>query len=350
MERIEGETTEQFRDMSTWLGKPPPLADIDLPLDYKPPAAPPDFLRFNNDPELVVNEFSPHFSELLDHFTLCPFLFQPPGLHPRAIHHFIFAHPENRPSLLYFFFGSANLEFLSIAQAASILFSRIAFSDDPAEFALKLQVFSEVYLRTNQWTTLSLTEIQYVARACIAYSFHRKTDSEITQQDFSSVWLSKVKASNEHKTKLFEEARQSPIPLFFMFAPSTEAPLLGRTGSLSKLGGGFKRKSNRYFTIDDFTLKCFKDPAKTQIAAEVELRGTVTKVIAPTSKKEIDRLVITRKDDKPFGFKFTKGQKKKASHTQYVFYGGERPFLLNWANSLNFNAFMAMIADFGQPA
>jgi hypothetical protein len=240
------------------------------------------------------------------------------------------------------------LEYLGIAEAARILLSRIAFADDPSQLQTVIQVFCEVYEISNKFLALTLEELELIVRASIVLSIYKRPGKGMSQADFTSVWLSKLRFSGEYKARLYQDADKHPIIVFFMFAPTVAPISLNLTGILNKVEGSFKRKTPRYFAIEGGLLKFYKDATSGVLLGEIDLQGTVTKCIRGAGKKEEPHLLLKKRDNSPLGYKIKKGVKKKSEHTEYVFYAGDKTPASAWEWSCNTVAFLTLLSDLGE--
>jgi hypothetical protein len=337
------EGADQFHQLTTWLGKAPQLGELDVPLDYSQLDAPPTFAsKFNNNPWQAVTDIRAQVPELCDVFNLGPFLFNCPGIWPRAVTRFVFRPqcPEQPRCFLHYFFRSANIEYLSISEAAKILLSRIALPNNIEHVSVIIRAFSEAYRAANQYINLSPDAVFSITRAAIVHALHNRHDESLPINTFLNPWLSDVQASDDFKRQLYEGCERHPIPLFFTFTSCVEVPNLHRSGFLYKVGSSITGKKKRWFVIEGFNLRYYKDPKAREPKGEASLGGTVTQIAKPAHKKDAMHLVLKRKDGEIFGHKYANGGKKKNNRTDFQLYGKDAQTLQVWATSCNVVSFL----------
>jgi hypothetical protein len=334
---------DQFRELTTWLGKAPQLTDRDMPVDFSPRSAPADFAaNFNSSPLHATNDLRARFPELSDVFNLGPFLFHCRGLWPRAMSCFVFDPrcPDRPGSILHYFFRAVNIEFISLPEAARILLSHIALPDDGEHLCAVIRSFADAYLASNGYVNMPIEAICSMTRATIVHAIHKRADDSLPVATFLKPWLSGITAPGDFKRRLYDACERNPIPIFFTFASSVEVPNLHRAGFMYKVGSSITRKKKRWFAIEGFRLRYYNDPKMTQPMGEADLAETVTEIVKPTAKKDTDHIVLRKRDGSTFGTKFAKGGKKKNHRADFTLYGKDTQTLQAWAASCNIVAFV----------
>ncbi|KAH0803159.1 ankyrin repeat-containing protein [Histomonas meleagridis] len=329
---------------TTWIGKAPLLQEIDYPFDHKKFEYPPDFAnKFNKSPNQAISEIRSTMRQLNEESNLGPFLMYCPNIYPKSLTQYVFSDPSNAHSILYYYFGAVNLEFLTIPEAARILLSRIAFPNNQQHLSTLFNTFASVYSEANPYLPLSRKEIAQVTVACIAFSiFYRKTEV-LPLGEFLS-FVKTVKVGDAYKEKIYYQLKENPIPIFFEFSVSLEEPNYNKSGLLKKESGGvFKAKSKRFYIIDHFSLKYFKDESKSELIGEIELDGSNTSFV-PASKKEPPHMIIKKINGGSIGFTFTKDlQKRRSKETEHVIYENDEDTLLSWTCALNYVSFWSIL-------
>jgi hypothetical protein len=113
-----------------------------------------------------------------------------------------------------------------------------------------------------------------------------------------------------------------------------------RSGFLYKVGSSITGKKKRWFVIDGFNLRYYKDVKAREPKGEVPLGGTVTLLVKPANKKDTEHLILRKKDGEVFGYRYANGGKKKNNRTEFHLYGKDRQTLQVWATSCNVVAFL----------
>lgn len=332
-------------ETTTWLGKAPPLSAVDKITDIVSVACPPCFApHFNSDPVAAVQGMSNTEPKLLDHYSLGPFLFYCEGLYPSALSRFFFSSTlENARSLLFYFFSSANLEYMEIMDAARLLLSRIAFPIEQKRIEVIFDAFADAYLAANVYLGMAPKTVSHIAVSCVVFSIFKRKKECMELAEFMKL-LTKVNVSDQYKKNIYSKVSEKPIPIFFTFAPSVQEPNYTKTGFLKKLGGSFKGKTKRYFVIEEFSLRYYKDANRKHLIGEVELEGIVAELVRATGKKETDRLMIRRLDGGQIGSKIAKdGTRKKSNHKKYEAFAEDNTTLMSWISACNFVSFWSIL-------
>ncbi|OHT13582.1 hypothetical protein TRFO_03346 [Tritrichomonas foetus] len=332
-------------DLATsWLGKAPQLRDIDAPSDRINLDYPPSFAKdFNLNPIHAVQNLmtSQKYQPLENPYVLSPFLFYCPNLTPIAITQFFFANRTEAHSYFYFFFSAPILDFLSLADAARILLSRIAFPENPDLFQLIINSFVDAYCNSNQYISESRDDIFKLVIAAIILSMSRRQNEIISQASFLNM-ITKVKSSKEFKINYYETLKSHPIPLFFTFWHYNKDPETQKSGLLRKAGGIFKKKSKKFFIIKQNELQWYKDPSMKEISGGFDINFTST-VFVPSNGKDPAHIVIKRHDNEPFGYSINKSQKKLRKNSSYNYSSNKEEETKQWVGVLNFIAFNLLL-------
>jgi len=324
--------------LESWRGQPVPFSENETPLDLMTLNYPEGFVElFNLKPEEAIASAKKGQTALDNSFYLGPYLFHCPGLSPVAISNFIFQNMAQSRSLLFYYFSSINLDYMSIVDACRFLFSRVAFSDNTDRLMVIFESFASAYILANPYINLSSEDLIRIGMAAVLASGFRTNKSAMPDEEFLSI-LENVKLQTSCKLKIIKSINQEPIPLFFSFTHFSQDPDYTKNGNLKKIGGMFKTKKDRYFLIEGYILKYYNDHSKKEQIGELDIEGTVSSYL-PADKKEGERLVIKRKDGGAIGYKISKGVRKKSNHTEYIAYGNDTYDLLCWINTLNLVAF-----------
>ena len=333
---------------TTWLGKAPDFQDIDMFVNYQKFDYSPTFVEeFNKSPINAIHDLMCSQKEFKDYKNLGPYLMHAKGIYPRALTHYIFCEANMKgnhvSSILYYYFGSVNIEYMSIPAAARLLLSRIAFPNNHNQLEILFNAFATVYSEANPYMELSVIDISQIATACIAFSmFCRKTDV-LSQEVFLS-FIKTVKMEDIFKKQIYEQIKENPIPIFFLFSTSLQEPNYNKQGYLSvpcqtKM---FKGKVTRHYYIIDhqrYNLKYFKDENKSSLIGEIELKGSYTQILN-SDKKNPQRLVIRKVDGGTIGYTYSKDLSKKPSDaTEHVAFDNDPDVLISWTCALNYVSF-----------
>ncbi|KAH0795559.1 hypothetical protein GPJ56_000438 [Histomonas meleagridis] len=333
---------------TTWIGGAPEFQEIDYPYALKRFDYPPDFAKkFNQSPATAITEIQETMKQLKEESNLGPFLMHCPGIYPRALAHYVFSSPSTSHTLLYYYFDSVNIEYMSIPKAARLLLSRIAFPINQKHLAVLFDSFADVYSTANPYLVISRKDIAQITVACIVFSiFYRKT-KVLPMAEFLS-FIKGVKLPDGYKEKIYYELKDNPIPVFFGFSVSLEEPNYNKSGILKReTGGVFKGKfSKRFYIIDHFNLKYFKDETVSELIGQVELDGSYTQFF-PANKKEPPHIVIRKLNGGPVGYVYTKDmEKKRIKDTEHVVYDNDVENLISWTCALNYVSFWSILDEF----
>ena len=332
-------------ETTTWLGPIPNLSEIDTISDNMAIECPPCFApHFNSNPVGAVEGMANTETRLLDQYSLGTFLFYCPNLYPSALSRLFFASTlENARSLLFYFFSSANLEFMEIMDAAKLLLSRIAFPIEQERIEAIFDAFADAYLAANVYLDMTPKTVSHIAVSCVVFSIF-KTKSQSMELDSFMKLLKKVPVSEAYKKNVYNAVSANPIPIFVTFASSVQEPDYTKTGFLKKLGGSFKGKTKRFFAIEEFSLRYYKDSNRKHLIGEVELEGIVAELVRATGKKETDRMMIRRLDGGQIGLKILKdGTRKKSNHKKYEAFAEDNDTLMSWISACNFVSFWSIL-------
>jgi len=332
------------QNLTTWLGPAPEIPEYCIPLDKPDFSLPEDFAReFNMDPNKAVEQ---HLANR-DISFIAHVLFYCPGIYPSSLTKFVFSKENYSHTFLVHYFSSITLDFLDITQAVKFLLSRIAFPNRTSYIGIIFKAFADAYTIGNPSCGFSYSDVNRIAIAAILFSIRQRKDSSLPQADFEA-FLAPTALDADFKVKFYNELKTQAVPIFFDFASSNCEPNYSKKGYLKKVGGMFKLtgKKQRFFIIDGFILKYFKDESMTQQMGEVELRDSVSTFVPP-EKKDPEHLLIKRFDGGPIGAKVVKGVKKGGHHTEYVAYGNEED-LKSWVSACNFVSFWSILDKFLQ--
>jgi hypothetical protein len=164
----------------------------------------------------------------------------------------------------------------------------------------------------------------------------RKASPDCLSQTKFMQLVEPVRCTEDYKLYLLTSIREKPICLYFTTVHFANDPESFRKGTLTKTRGLFTKKK-LFCVLQDQVLKIYKDQGRTDLSEEVPLQNVNVKFL-PAKDKDPSRIVISSKDDKPFGSSFQKNQKKPAKKSVYEFSGAKDEELKIWVNNLIFAA------------
>ncbi|OHT03284.1 hypothetical protein TRFO_29376 [Tritrichomonas foetus] len=327
-------------DSSSWIGKPPPLSSNEILINLPKFTYPPNFVQdFQSNPSQTISNLqsnNPDYSQLANDCYLSKFLFYCPDISFNSITNFFISRPKNTKSLFFFYFCSINLDYLDIADAARFVLSRISFPENPTIIKLIFEAFADAYCSSNQYITVSASDVANMARAAILYSMKKQGTESMSKDEFTNL-ICNIPASKDAKNSFYESIRRSPIPLFFTFLNPKIEPEMKKVGHLTKVGGIFKKKSKVLFSLIQSEIQYFKDTGSKEPAGGIEIENTITTYV-PQAQKEQAHMVIRRIDGAPFGYSLSKGQKKPSKKTQHSLFAKNEQELTSWISMLNYVA------------
>jgi hypothetical protein len=326
------------------MGGLPPLATIDFPLDRPPFTYPANFAKsFNTNAEDAISKaVSEKKIQSTDATYVCPYLMYCEGIHPRALYLYFFQKKSDARSLFFYYFSSANLDYISLPDAMRLLLSRVAYPDGREDLSIIFTAFADAYYEANQYVRETRDEIAKLAVACVVLSLSRRKSNPhegLSGTEFTRL-VSMVSSSDEYKLFLHDSLRSKPIPLFFISMQFPNAdPELKKKGQLFKAGGVFKRKKKLSAVLsEDGILRVYKDDKATDLSEEIQLQEATVKFV-PAKDKEPAKMAIISKEGKPFGASFSKGVRKQSKKTQYEFSCANEAEIKSWIDNMNFVAF-----------
>jgi hypothetical protein len=331
----------QHLDPASWCGKPPALRNIDIPL-YRAKAHYPGTFSssFNSSGEDAIRKAvtdklipspEPHY--------VSPFLFFCEGIHPWAVSQYFFLKPAEAQTLFYYYFSSANLDYMALPDALRLLLSRVAYPEDQSQLFALFNAFADAYCEANQYISETREEICKLAIASVVLSMSkRKASSDCIPQAVFMHLIEAVRCSNDYKVYLYESLREKPIVLFFTTMQFTMDPEMLKKGVLTRPGGFLSKKKKLYCVLSNDGVKIYKDQNCTVLSEEVPLHNVTARVV-PAKDREPAKLVIASKDGLPFGSSFTKGTRRPAKNAQYEFSHTNEMELKSWTDNMNFVGF-----------
>jgi hypothetical protein len=331
-------------ELVSWMGSLPAMSTIDFPLDRATFGYPSNFAKeFNADSEKAINRaVSEKKIPSNDATYVCPYLMYCEGIHPRALSLYFFQKKADARSLFFYYFSSANLDYISLPDAMRLLLSRVAYPDGRDDLYTIFIAFADAYYEANQYIRETRDEIAKLAVASVVLSLSRRknnTHDGLSGTEFTRL-VSMVSSSDEYKLFLYDSLRAKPIPLFFisMQFPNTD-PEMKKKGQIFKAGGMFKRKKKLYAVLsEDGILRIYRDQNGTDMSEEIQLQEAVVKFV-PAKDKEPAKMAIISKEGKPFGASVAKSVRKTSKKTQYDFSCANELEIKSWIDNMNFVAF-----------
>ena len=310
------------------------VKDTDTPAQYAGFAYPANFVQlFNVNMTAAIdlarqnNNIPPNDNGMVTG----PYLLYCKGIHPRAITQLFLSDEKSAESHFYWLFNSANLDFLSLPEAARLLFSKIAIPEDTAGLKTILSAFGQAYTRANEYAQFTAEEIGKMALAGIVLSMSKDMD----EAEFLQLVI-RVAAPPEYKHYLFTAFRDKPMQLSFKSLQVATEPDFSKVGMMHLRTK--KKKSKRFVTMTKASFKIYKDSNQKELETEIPLFDVNAKVVNATSGKEESRLVIARNDGMAFGLLKPKAMKKGAKDLTYEFVSHDVTVLRLWAGYINYVA------------
>jgi hypothetical protein len=333
----------QTLDPSSWFGKPPPLRPVDIPLSRGKPHYSAAFAAaFNSTGEAAIRGAVADKSLLsAEPHYVSPFLFFCDGIRPAAVSQYFFQKPAEAQTLFYYYFASANLDYMALPDALRLLLSRVAYPDDQKSLFAIFCAFADAYYESNQYISETRDEICKLAIAAVVLSMSkRKASAEILSQARFLQLVEQVRCSEEFKLYLYESLREKPIVLYFTSVHFSTDPETVKKGVLTKTRGLFNKKK-LYCVLSEQIFKIYNDQGCSDQSEEIPLHNVTVRFV-PAKDKEPAKMVISSKDGLPFGSSFQKNQRRPGKKSAYEFSGPrEDTELRAWVDNLNFAAFYA---------
>ena len=322
----------------SWNGRAPILTSKEIPLDLQKYEYSSRFSDdFHVDSVKALNDAKQKYPELENSYSLGPYLFYAPDITPLDLTNFIFSSIQQSRSLLFYFFSSITLDYMSILDACRFLLSRIAFPHNIEQINIIFESFVAAYSLANPYISIPTDQMIHIAKSAVLLSGYCCKSSKMAIEEFLST-LQIVKLPEASKRKMYDSINDSPIPLFFTFTHFDEDPDYNKSGLLKKVGGFFHTKKERFFIIEKYVLKYFNDKTKKSQIGELDIEGTISECL-PGDKKDAERLLIKNIDGSNIGYKIKKGSRKKSNHKEYIAYGNDSKELEGWIHTLNLVAF-----------
>lgn len=259
-----------------------------------------------------------------------PYLLYCKGVHPRAITQLFLSDESTAHGHFYWLFSSANIDFLSIPEAARLLFSKAALPEDTAGLKTILSAFGDAYVHANEYSEFTPQEVGKVALAGLILSMSKG----MSEAEFMQLLVRVEHAQPEFKESLFAEFREKPIPLSFKSLQVVTEPDFSKVVMMHLRKK--KKKSKRFVAITKASFVIYKDAAKKELDTEIPLFDVNAKVAMSTNGKEDPRLVIARNDGNAFCLLKPKAMKKGAKDFTYELISSDLTVLRLWAGYINF--------------
>jgi hypothetical protein len=327
----------QHHELTTWLGKPPPLRVVDTPVTPKA-AYPPKFASdFNSQgPKAIERAVADKLIPSSEPHFVAPFLFYAEGVRPAAITQYFFLKPNEAQTLFYYYFSAANVDYLALPDALRLLLSRVAFPDEQRPLFDIFCAFADAYCESNQYIGENRDEIRKLAIASVVVSMSKRKTECMPQAQFMKL-VEQVRCPDEYKVFLYDSLKQAPIVLFFTLVHFQTDPESVKRGTMLKSTGFFNKKK-LYCVLSDACLKVYKDEKCSDQSEEIPLYNVIIKFVA-AKDKEPAKIVISSKDGGSFGSSFQKGLRRPSKKNIYEFSGPkEETELKVWVEYLNFTA------------
>jgi hypothetical protein len=342
----------QHIDPNSWFGKPPALRPVDVPLSRGKIHYSANFATaFNSTGEVAIRAAISDKSLLsIEPHYVSPFLFFCEGIRPAAISQYFFQNPTEAQTLFYYYFASANLDYMTLTDALRVLLSRVALPDEEESLLEILCAFADAYYESNQYTSKTREEICKLAIASIVLSMSkRKGSSEVLSQARFLTLVEQVHCTDEYKLYLYKSLRKKPIVIYFMSMHFSTDPETVKKGILTKTHGLFNKKK-LYCVLSEQIFKIYNDQVCSDQSEEIPLHNVTVKFV-PAKDKEPAKMIITSKDGLPFGSSFQKNLRRPAKKSVYEFSGSKDDMeLKTWVDNLNFAAFSAHLIQLANPS
>jgi hypothetical protein len=322
---------------TTWLGKPPPLSEVDIPVPHKSIPIGSFASEFNSEgPKAIDRAIADKLIRTAEPHHVAPFLFYAEGVRQAAITQYFFLRSNETQTLFYYYFSAPNIDYLSLPDALRLLLSRVAFPEERSGLFAIFCAFADAYCESNQYIGETRDEIRKLAIASVVLSMSKRKSDCFPQAQFMKL-IEQVRCPDECKVFLYESLKQTPIVLYFTLIHFQTDPEPVKRGTMLKSRGLFN-KTKLYCVLSDTSLKVYKDERCTDQSEEIPLYNVTIKFV-PAKDKEPAKIVIASNDLLPFGSSFQKGLRRPAKKSQYEFSGPkEDTELKTWVEYLNFTA------------
>ena len=335
--------------LKTWNGSANILYEEVLPVNFKHFDYPANFAQqFNENPIQTFQHESKNNEKLNECETAANFLFYCSDIYPKSITEFVFNQkcPFNKETFLFSFFSSLSLEYIDFIKALSICCSHIAFPSDVQQTEIILISFIKAFLSVNPYIRINENNLLILSKALIFMSgLNIHNEEPIPQKQFHAM-INKINVDEQIETSLYNSINKNPVPLFFTFCNFIDPPGYKKTFHLKKKGGLFKNQKDRYFIIDSFIFKYYKDKTLRDQAGELDIGETFSEFV-PRSKKEHSHIITKNVKGEPIGYKISKktGERKRSNHSEYLIYGDDDEVLKEVVMTLNLLSYLYALCD-----
>lgn len=312
----------------------PAIPPGDLPLDRKMYEYSPTFSAdFNKNSINAINNSKQTLRSkevLQDVFSLGPYLFFADSIHPKALTEFFFSkyNQNQHAALLYFFFSSVSLEFVSIVDAMRMLLPRVALPDNAEQLRTIIGAFAAAYYDANEYFAESKEEVANITVEAVLLALYNEYSIFSGEDALRSI-----------RPSIGGELSVKRMPLCFAFADEGRGRELKVSGSLARLGQGLlKRKKKNYYHLQSNSLQFYKSRDSREVLGVIPLDGVEVEQV-PAQGREQAHFVIRSVNEKPFGYRVNMGKRKYSKKTQYTMFADSENEISEWVRTLKLTAF-----------
>lgn len=319
-------------DRASWLGDLPPIPQESRPVtDFNFEFLPNFANMFNEDP-IGAEQYLMSKNNIFENpYYLGAYLCYCPNLNPTPLQTAIFANPRLSRTLLYYFYSSINLEFVSLYDAGYLLLSRLSFPNNLEQLRLIFDVIADVYVSQNPYFKLPKEQVSMVFVVFVLFSVYHNGKDMMPYSHFAQYLHMVLGLSDKQKRELYDSMVKKPIPLFLTFRLTCERPKFDKSGELRRTGSILSKKKRTY-RINGFKLQSY-DTSKNTLIDELQLRGIIAEFVhAPNSKS--GHITLKNQDGSLLNYKL-KNKNRESSQANYE--------LCSWADDINFISFVSLL-------
>lgn len=319
-------------DKASWLGNLPPIPkESYLPTDFDYDY-PENFVNMFNEDPIQAEQYLLSKSIVFENpYYLGSYLCYCPDLNPTPLQTALFANPMLSRTLLYHFFSSLNLEFVSLYDAGYLLLSRISFPNNLEQLIMIFDVITDVYINQNPYLKLPKEQLMMVFVVFVMFSVYHKGIEVMPFTHFAQYLHMVLGISEKQKMEIYDCLVKKPIPLFFTFRLSCEKPTFERAGELRKSGSILMSKKKRLYKISGFKLQSYD--SKGQLVEELPLKGVVAEYVYSSNSK-IGYIELKNPDGSLLNYNL-KNPGKETGQLDCE--------LSSWAEDINFISFVSLL-------
>ncbi|KAH0792985.1 hypothetical protein GPJ56_003108 [Histomonas meleagridis] len=227
---------------------------------------------------------------------------------------------------------------MSIENAAHLLLSRIAFSNNIKEIRIIIESFVSAYVSANPSTQMNKLHLLRTVAVYILLSATIGQPIEMTLEKFSK-YMEKVRLVHATSIKeIYQSMKEAPIAIFLPFVINTsEKPILTKT-SLVKKKADFALKKKRFIEVSNKKFRCYNDQTKKVLNVEFSLKNVHDEL--PNEGKDFNKIILTTYTEEPL---YVKSKKKEFDYSFTV--DDDREVLL-WREAINYNSFLATLTSY----